>query len=47
LSYFASIGDVSYDVQILDMGKFLVESRKFMEVGGKEAEGVNLRRDVS
>ena len=45
-SYISSVRDVSYHMQILDMRKFLVESCQFMEVGGKEAEGVNLRRDV-
>jgi hypothetical protein len=38
---------MSYNVQVLDMGNFLVKSRKFMKVGGKEAEGMNLRRNVS
>ena len=33
---------MSYDVQILDMWHFLFESRKFVEVGGKETKGVNL-----
>lgn len=46
LCFWACRGYVCDDVQVLDVRKLLVESREFVEMGSKEAECVDLGRDV-